>query len=393
MMGSDSVILKKTEKILVKTKGRPKVSRDLVTRLLAAGYSTPQIKAACHCSDDTVYRIRDEMVNLGKLQPEGERRKDQFVEGDFDLECKRATGFSYYDWLNTKTKSAQQIFSFCQKVWDQVWERPSLFQAKDQNDQLGDQLCIKFLQAFAEDNARIRRRKKVIRNLFRFLGRHDLCDRHLTMTNARDPRAIRRLPVLEMPDFPLKLQSALDKLSDEDRLIVELKLCTQMRTGKAKEERGVFGIRKNAGKSYLVMDSPDVFRFHVLEKMREEWDITHLPPHVRAKLFALYETKQDGEYLFRHDEDLNKRWSKATASTVGMALNLHDSRKISVTWFYACGLPLEIATSLNVGWKDLNTPRDHYLHLRQLLRKSEKAKYVSAIPDWFKVGLDEYREE
>jgi integrase len=196
-----------------------------------------------------------------------------------------------------------------------------------------------------------------------------------------------------MPDFPTKLQKALDLLNPEDRLIVELKLVTQMRTGNAKEERGVFGIRKNAGKSYLMMDSADTFRFHVLEKMHEEWDITFLPPHVREKLWTLYQTKQDGEYIFKKDTNFNKRWNAATIKAVGTPLNLHDSRKISVTWFYACGLPLEIATSLNVGWKDLNTPRDHYLQLRNLLRKSEKAAYVSKIPDWFKVGLDEYKED
>lgn len=54
------------------------------------------------------------------------------------------------------------------------------------------------------------------------------------------------------------------------------------------------------------------------------------------------------------------------------------------------GIPLEIATTLNVGWKDLSTARDHYLELRAFLKKSARHAYRVNISEWYKEGLDEY---
>ena len=53
-------------------------------------------------------------------------------------------------------------------------------------------------------------------------------------------------------------------------------------------------------------------------------------------------------------------------------------------------IPLEIATSINVGWKDLSTARDHYLDLRSFLKKSARLAYRENIPAWYKDGLEEY---
>lgn len=396
--GADSQILKKTEKLRIRGRGRPKVNRELAKRLIIAKYSTADIVNTLKCDKKTVYRIRDELIASGEVKPEEMKDIEKpIVSADFDQECERATGFKFSIWLGNRAKHAPSIFNFCYQVWDQVWEKPSLFAAKDVNDQLGDQLCVKFLSKFGEDTQRIRDRKKKIRNLFRFLGRHDLCDRHLTMTNSRDPRRIRRLPAIEMLDFPLKFEEALNSLPEDMRTAIRFKLVAQMRTGKRLDERGFFGIRKGTeGRSYLLMSGSEAqdFRCHVLEKMSEEWDITHLPEAVRVGLFKIYEETKDGAFIFnRFEETLIKAWKAATKKHIGTAFTLHDLRKVGVTWYYACRIPLEIATSLNVGWKDLNTPRDHYLHLRQLLKKSQRAIYVGNIPAWFKNGLEEYREE
>lgn len=392
--GTDGQILSKREVLITKTKGRPRVNRELGKRLLLAGYSTEQISKALKCGHKTIYRMRDELIAKGELTNGQLKEADTpLIEADFDSECIRATGTSFKTYLSSKRKKYQQVFSFCSKVWDQVWDKPSLVLVKDADNPLADKLIELFNVTFGEDSERIRTRKKHIRTLFRFLGRSDINDKSLTMTNSRDPRSIRRIPQIEMMDFPSKVQACLNELNDYERLVIMFKIVTQMRTGDRKEERALEGMRKGSGKSYLLMDNEDSFRCHVVEKMREEWDITHIPKEIRKELYKLYLTREDGAYIFDQTYGLVKKWKAITMKNIGIDLTLHDSRKISVTWFYACGLPLEIATSLNVGWKDLNTPRDHYLHLRQLLKKSQKAVYVSNIPGWFKEGLNEYMED
>jgi hypothetical protein len=224
------------------------------------------------------------------------------------------------------------------------------------------------------------------------------------MSDARDPREIRRLPEISMISFVEKLKSAineLDKTDPEMGLALKFKIVSQARTGgadykrKEGDDRGLMGIRVGSeGTSYLIMESKDEFRSHVLEKRREEWDITWIPEPIRKDIYKLYRKKKVGETLF--SMDINKfrnTWRKISLKYFGKYYKLHDMRKISITWLYVMGVPLEIATVLNVGWKDMNTPRDHYLHYRRLLKTSDRLAYQDALPGWFKEGLDEYTRE
>lgn len=68
----------------------------------------------------------------------------------------------------------------------------------------------------------------------------------------------------------------------------------------------------------------------------------------------------------------------------------HDLRKTSITWLFVCGIPLELAVDINVGWKDLRPQKGHYLQTRDLLKKTARAEYSASIPDWYKEGLEEY---
>lgn len=54
------------------------------------------------------------------------------------------------------------------------------------------------------------------------------------------------------------------------------------------------------------------------------------------------------------------------------------------------GVPLEVATMLNVGWKSLDTAQSHYIDIKRVLRKSFRVEYQKNIPDWFKEGLDDF---
>ncbi|MBA7491400.1 hypothetical protein ES702_01945 [subsurface metagenome] len=378
--------------------GRPQINRDLARRLFQAGFSTSQVASKLECHIGTVRRIRKELEESGELTTELREKGLSIVQADFDEECRMAIGISFADWLKTKTGSHVRIFNFCQRVWEKVWGKPSLVLTKDPEDKIGDQLCMKFLTEFGEDIDRIRTRKKLIRNLFRFLGRHDLCDRYLTMTKSRDPIPIKRLPVIEMKEFPINVEAMLKGLEARNpdyRTASELKITSQMRTGKRADERGMMGIRVGSGTpSYLIMDGPDDIRFSVLEKMRENWDIVWIPRSLRLRLWELYQKRRAGDPLFDFKiDEYRKAVKEESLKHIGTEFKPHDFRKISITWLFVMGVPLELAVMINVGWKDLNTPKDHYLHMRGLLKKTERKLYRDNIPDWYKEGLDEYTED
>ena len=378
--------------------GRPTINRDLARRLFQAKFSAKQVAAKLKCHIVTARTIRKELEESGELTTEDRDQGLSIVQADFDEECKLAIGISFADWLKTKTKAHNRIFAFCQRTWLHVWDRPSLVMAKDSDNQLGDKLCMAFLKQFGDDDKRIRNRKKLIRNLFRFLGRRDLCDRYLTMTDSRDPRNIKRIPQIEMHEFPVEVQSFFDEMNatnDQMGLGAEFKLISQMRTGDRGEGRGLMGLRVGAGhSSYIIMNGPDEFRIHVLEKMKEEWDITWIPRRVRERLWELYQKREHGEYLFSFPVRKFREMVKMLSlKHTGVELIPHDIRKVSVTWLFIMGVPLELAVMINVGWRDMSTVQKHYLHMRNLLKKSDRLAYREQIPAWYKDGLDEYTEE
>ncbi|MBA7491585.1 hypothetical protein ES702_02133 [subsurface metagenome] len=395
---TDSQIFGKDEITRIATKGRPKVNEDLARRLFQANkYTTGQIAKQLKCHPDTVRRIRRKLEAAGILEVDKDIRTKSFVEADFDLECTNATGTSFLEWLTTKRKDPRRVFNFCRKVWDKIWNKPSLVRVMDKDDQIGDQVCLKFLMEMTDTthNERNRDRKKFMRPLFKFLGRSDLNDKHLTMTQSRDPRSVKKIPEINSPIFPLKFEEclfAMEKIDPAYGQAIRFKLCTQMRTGNRKAERAFFGIRVGSeGKSYAYIESPDVFQIHVLEKMGQEWDISWLPGKVRNEVYDLSKTKKTGEPLWDMSvKKLRKAWGDVTERIIGRRLDLHDLRKISLTWFYVCGLALEVATRLNVGWKDLSTADRHYMDIGAMLRHSVREEYVKNIPAWFKDGLEDY---
>lgn len=378
--------------------GRPSINRDLARRLFLAKFSTKQVAKRLRCHIVTARKIRKELEASGELKTDDRDQGLSVVQADFDAECTLAVGISFADWLKTKTKAHNRIFAFCQRTWLHVWDRPSLVEAKDDENKVGDQLCMKFLEKFGGDEKRIRNRKKLIRNLFRFLGRRDLCDRYLTMTDSRDPRNIKRIPQIEMNEFPVHLQGMFDEMNEIDDqmgLGAEFKLISQMRTGKRAEGRGLMGIRVGMGHpSYIVMNSPDDFRIHVLEKRREEWEITWIPRRVRERLWELYQKREAGEYLFSFSVgQFRKLVRRLSLKHARVEMIPHDLRKVSVTWLFIMGVPLELAVMINVGWREMSTVQKHYLHMRTLLKKSARLAYREKIPDWYKEGLEEYTEE
>lgn len=392
---TDNDIFGPDEETRIRTKGRPRVNEDLARRLFQSErYTTGQIAKQLQCHPETVRRIRRRLEAEGIIEVEKDIRTKSFVEADFDAECFNATGISFLDWLATKRKKPRKVFNFCRKTWDKIWGKPSLIKAADRDDQLGDKLCLEYLKVF-NDPERSRDRKKLIRPLFKFLGRSDLNDKYMTMTQSRDPRSVKKIPEINSPDFPLKFVQCIDEMEKIDYnygLAIRFKLCTQMRTGNRKAERGFFGVRVGSvGKSYALFDRPDAYQIHVLEKMGEEWDIGWLPRKVADEVYRLAHSKNPGDPLWDMvPKRLLKAWGDVTERIIGRRLDLHDLRKVSLTWFYVCGLPLEVATRLNVGWRDLSTADRHYMDIGAMLKFSVREEYVKNIPAWFKDGLEDY---
>lgn len=395
---TDKEIFGTDEPTRIRTKGRPKVNEDLARRLFEANkYTTGQIAGQLKCHPETVRRLRRKMEKAGTLEVVTDIRTKNFVEADFDQECKNAKGTSFLEYMATKRAKPRKVFNFCRKVWDKTWGKPSLVRVRNQDDVLGDELCLKFLKVWTDPihNERNRDRKKQIRPLFEFLNRDDLNTKYLTMRQSRDPRGVKKIPEINSPKFPLLFIECLEemeKMHDEYGAGIRFKLCTQMRTGDRKAQRAFFGIRVGTdGKSYAYIESPDVWQIHVLEKQGNQWDMTWLPRKVREEVYDLAITRENGEPLWQMSiAKFRKAWGEVTKRIIGRKLDLHDLRKISLTWFYVCGLPLEVATRLNVGWKDMSTADRHYIDIGAMLKFSVREEYVKNIPAWFKDGLDDY---
>lgn len=209
-------------------------------RYLEAGYNPAQIAKGIKCSPKTVREIRRELEREGELKREDRDPLGKLVAVDFDEECGRATGYSFFEWLKAKKKNPLYVFNWCSRVWVNIWERPSLVRARDFRDNLAEKIALKFLQVFGEDFKRIRFRKKMIRNLFRFLSRGDINDKFFTMSH-RDPRPKRNVPEISLSNFPAILDEAINEYEREygfeASVFIRAKLVLQAR---ARKGRGVY---------------------------------------------------------------------------------------------------------------------------------------------------------
>ena len=407
--GTDRVMIGKVDrKTAKKERGRPEVNRTLALILMKAksngnnSYTSLQIMNRLNCSRMTYFRIKKEFEDQGLINSTDENKVIELTDALFDEEMKRATGNSFLSFLKNKSPTHyKSIFSFCETVWNNVFDKPSIMTLKDSEEQLGDQLCQKFLNYFMggdekqqlENRKRMRNRLKLIRFMFRYIGRMDLCDKYLTMTESLYPTQVRRVEQIDMDNFPILINQCIEQLTPDEKLIVKCKIVFMARTGRKISEKGITGLRKDEGESRLIMNSVDDWRCHLLEKKNEEWDIAYIPRELRIELYERYLTKKPGEFIFDIGKKLCPKWGVITEKIIGKKLILHDMRKISATWYYALGLPLELICDLNVGWKDMNTPKKHYLSLRKLMKKDKRRVYAEQIPSWFKSGIEEYIED
>jgi len=391
------------DKIFEKASSR---RESLIKRLLQEGRYTyvqiakhPQVK----CTPRHVRRIRDKLIADGELQENEAEKGPGIVSAEFDDECIRAKGMSYRQYLKNKRKEWAYPFNFARKTWVKIWDKPNLVLVADGDNQLGDQICQQFLTVMCADTTKSRDRKKLIRPLFKFLGRSDLNDIHLTMRKGRDKISIKRIPQLDTLEFPKLFDKALSAFRDKYGVVkynkLRFKLCAGTRTGDLKEGRGWAGIRKlkqgEKYNSYMYFTGPDEFQIHVLEKMNEEWDINWLPKEVRHGVYDIYKDMEPGQAFVSNSikpDQIRKEWYEVSEPILGFRLEFHDFRKIYATWLIICKVQMESFDDFNVGWLDMNTLKVHYKHGRGKPKKWRK-QYRDNIPDWFKEGLEEWTEE
>lgn len=414
ILGSNSKKRERTHKA-----GRRAVDRSLVIRNMKLVdnlglplYTDKQLARMAGCTDRTIRNIRAEAIESGDLVAADELKKSMgMVEADFDAETERANGYTFSSWLTTRFSGSKEgawkpTFNFCSLCWEKIWDKCSLVEISDRNSQLADLMARKWVEAFQEDNDRMRNRLKKIRFIFRFLGRDEVNTKHLSMSNAKHPRSKRNVPEITTLEFGRKWTMIEQEIyneicvnpkltaeqADEAITLLRFKLTSQMRTGDKKRQKECWGLRKGSeSKSYIFMESPDRFQAHIFAKQGEEWDLMWLPKEVRTRMFNHLKNIENGETLWSVSAaTMNKYLRKASKKILGRELVLHDLRKIGPTWLYCLGISAEVIAFLNVGWKDLNTMFDHYLNAKKLLRGSYRLEYQSNIPDWYKDGLEEF---
>lgn len=195
----------------------------------------------------------------------------------------------------------------------------------------------------------------------------------------------RQIPMLLLKDFPDLFRNIIaearkisenEREADEIDLILIIKSQTGIRTGNRRFEQGLWGTKIAEGLSKLEVYGND-FTWVVSEKKEEVWQIGFKTKKLVEKItnFINKYRLQKGDYLISISEDrANKLLHKACDNLNLSRLNLHDCRKIYVSFLVRSKIHLESAIRLNVGWKDLNTANKHYLMFQPLWEELEEQK-------------------
>ncbi len=287
-------------------------------------------------------------------------------------------------WIKSRWNTEAGVthtYNKVKEIWENCWKKPleSLVEADITNA----------LAWIKENNPNSQFEAMLaVRALIRFgLGKPEWLTKLLnTKGKKNEPRTI---GILTRPDFftsvlPRILSAIfeldeLERIKDELWLIISVKVATGIRTGDRKAERELWGTRINAGKTNLEFRAGKVEGWTVFAKRREIWHISYLPEKVRLGLvrhISKYGIKS-GEPLIQAltDHRALELLAQICKSLDIERLDLHAFRKAYLTGLCLSGIPLETAVELNVGWKDINTARKHYLQIKALNADKEYNKF------------------
>lgn len=204
----------------------------------------------------------------------------------------------------------------------------------------------------------------------------------LTTGLKAEPRVI---GIMLLPKFPELFKQIVEtckqiakdeREKDEIELIIIVKSQTGIRTGERKFEMGLWGTRIAEGKSSLEVVGED-FAWQVYEKRDEIWNINWKTKKLTQTIVDFvrkYQLKKGDWLVSIHEDRANDILHEACDKLNVTRLNLHDCRKIWVSFLVRSGVSLEKAIRLNVGWKDIGTANKHYLVFEALWSSLEEQK-------------------
>jgi len=291
----------------------------------------------------------------------------------------------WWNWVQSQVKptTAARVKGYVIDIWENVWKKKRLLALKDDQDAINAVAYIKSKPEGSRFSIML-----AVRYLVRFgLGKPEWRDKFFRTKDLQaQPRIVSELmsPGFYKVLFPAILEKAWaithvmrsgerrfisERMHDEFELTNWVKILTGIRTGDRKEERELWGLRINQGKSQVAIDQEGhVKSITVFAKKREQWHFEIMPDKARTLLEAhirKYDLKS-GDFLIQDlIDDLANAVLKKACRELGITpLNLHDLRKAYLTGLRLCGIPLEAAIDLMVGWKKIDTAKNHYLMLK-----------------------------
>lgn len=374
--------IEKLEKKFGVNGGRPSslevlgLRQEDIWNLAVQGLSSSQIakrlsRSKGNISTRTIAKYRAEM-------PEGYRAQFSDFQKLPQLPELRAWLLSKFD----NPEAAHACLAQIERLWLEVWKKP--LESLIEQDMVNGLNYIK--QKFPSGQFRW---IMAIRYLIRFgVGDQAWLTRHL---GTKGKKAASRMPAILtqplfydeiFPKIPMLIRGIewlSDRQKDEFDLLLSLKVTTGIRTGDPVAERELWGTKLAAGKTSLTLRAGKLIDWIVFAKKKEVWHISHLPPLIASKLVA-HVTKYHigpGQSLLQElgSRDANKALGEICIKLGIEKLRLHDMRKVYLTGLCLAGIPLETAVDLNVGWKDLNTARQHYLAVKAMNADTEYEKF------------------
>jgi len=292
----------------------------------------------------------------------------------------------WFAWVQSQVapESARDIKRHVIEVWENVWQKKRLISIRDDQDIVN---AIAYIKR-TKPSGSWYQATVGLRYLVRYgLGKPEWRDKYLRTKGLQaPPRLVQELMSgdfyqVYLPKI-LSLVKSYDKIvlwkankvitprmKDEFELTIWTKDLTGIRTGKAEKESELWGTRINQGKTQIALDSEGRFKsWTVWAKRKEQWFFDLIPSKLKDVLethTAKYGLKS-GDFLIQElsSHVANALLKKACRELGITPLNLHDLRKAYLTGLRLCGIPLEAAIDLMVGWKKIDTAKTHYLMMK-----------------------------
>jgi hypothetical protein len=352
------------------------ISKEDIWNLAVQGLTNTQISKRLSRSKGKI-SVRTVATYRALMQPDYKAQFDDFERLPQVPEFK--------NWIASRfenEKGGNQTYNHVKHIWEQCWRKPL--------ESLTEQDIIKAISWIKETYPSGQFQPILaIRALIRFgIGDPSWLTKHLSTKGKKaEPRTVALLQQAVFYDeiFPRMLQEAAKaawltpRQRDELVLALALKVSSGIRSGDRKKERELWGTQLFGGKTNLQYRNGKIIDWIVFAKKKEIWHIRFLPPPILKLLgdfIAKYSIKP-GLFLIQELEQ-----GKALKSVKQICKNLeiepltlHDFRKAYLTGLCLAGIPLETAVDLNVGWKDINTARKHYLQIKAMNADTEFGKF------------------